>query len=491
MRRSLPIVWPWDRTHPISKHFRRWLGWLLVVSDAAFINVAFAIAYWIRYDLQWFRAVDPAYNTSYRSYVPFVIVLTALLLIAFRLEGVYSLRRGTTWLDEMYAIVNGTTTGIIIMVVVTFFYRPLFYSRLIFLYAAVLIPTVLAISRAVKAVILARLRRRGIGVDHVVIVGAGETGRTVLRNLVAQPEYGYRVLGFLDDNPEKGQTDIGPFKALGPIDNLPHILTAYPVDEVIIALPWQYHRRIARVIAEAEKAGVRVRVVPDLLQLSLSRVYMDQVAGIPLLGVREATITGWNLALKRAMDIVISGLGLLLLSPLILLIALAIRLDSPGPVFFKQKRVGRGGKLFTIYKFRSMIENAEEVRPYLEALNEADGPLFKIKDDPRQTRIGRFLRRTSLDELPQLYNVLRGEMSLVGPRPALPEEVAQYQDWHRKRLEVSPGMTGLWQVSGRSKLSFDEMVLLDLYYVENWSPALDLRIILKTIPLVLLGEGAY
>jgi exopolysaccharide biosynthesis polyprenyl glycosylphosphotransferase len=491
VRRSLPIVWPWDKTRPISKHLYRWLGWLLVISDAALINVAFAIAYWIRYDLQWFRAVDPAYNTSYRSYVPFVVVLTALLLVAFRLEGVYSLRRGTSWLDEVYAIINGTTTGIIVMVVVTFFYRPLFYSRLIFLYAAVLIPTILAISRGLKAMILARLRRRGIGVDYVVIVGAGETGRTVLRNLVAQPEYGYRVLGFLDDNPEKGQTDIGPFKALGGIDNLPHILATYHVDEVIVALPWQYHRRIARVIAEAEKAGVRVRVVPDLLQLSLSRVYMDQVAGIPLLGMRETTITGWNLALKRAMDVLISGVGLLLLSPLILLIALAIRLDSPGPVLFKQKRVGRGGKLFTLYKFRSMIENAEEIRPYLEAFNEADGPLFKIKDDPRQTRVGRLLRRTSLDELPQLYNVLRGEMSLVGPRPALPEEVAQYQDWHRKRLEVSPGLTGLWQVSGRSKLSFDEMVLLDLYYVENWSPALDLRIILKTIPLVLLGEGAY
>ncbi len=475
----------------MSKHFHRWLGWLLVISDAILINVAFAIAYWIRYDLQWFRAVDPAFHTSYRAYVPFILVLTILLLIAFRLEGVYTLRRGTSWLDEVYAIANGTTTGIIIMIVVTFFYQPLFYSRLIFLYAAILIPVVLALARAVKAIAIARLRRRGIGVDHVVIVGAGETGRTVLRNLVAQPQYGYRVLGFLDDNPEKGQTDIGPFKALGSIDNLPYILTQHQVDEVIVALPWQYHRRIARIIAEAERAGVRVRVVPDLLQLSLSRVHMDQVAGIPLLSVRETMLTGWNLALKRVMDIIISGMGLILLSPLLALIALAIRLDTPGPVLFPQTRIGRGGQPFTIYKFRSMIANAEEVRPYLDALNEVDGPMFKIKDDPRRTRVGRILRRTSLDELPQLYNVLRGDMSLVGPRPALPDEVAQYQDWHKKRLEVSPGLTGLWQVSGRSKLSFDEMVLLDIYYVENWSPTLDLRIMLKTIPLVLMGEGAY
>ena len=491
MRLSQPIVWPWDKIRPTSKHFLRWLGWLLVISDAILINVGFALAYWIRYGLQWFRAVDPAFNTSYRAYIPFIVVLTALLLISSRLEGVYSLRRGAGWMDEVYAIVNGTTSGIIIMVVVTFFYRPLFYSRLIFLYAAVLIPLVLSISRAIKGTAVHRLRRQGIGVDRVVIVGAGETGRTVLRNLVAQPEYGYRVVGFLDDNPEKGQTDIGPFKALGNIDNLPRILADHQVDEVIVALPWQYHRRIARVITEAERKGVRVRVVPDLLQLSLNRVHMDQVAGIPLLGVREMSLTGWNLILKRAMDIVIGGLGALVISPLLAVIAISIRLDSPGPALFRQVRVGRGGRSFTIYKFRSMVENAEDVRRYLDAMNEADGPIFKMKDDPRCTRVGRILRRLSLDELPQLYNVLRGEMSLVGPRPALPSEVAQYQDWHKKRLDVSPGMTGLWQVSGRNKLSFDEMVLLDVYYAENWSPTSDLRIILKTVPLVLIGEGAY
>lgn len=491
MRLLLPIAWPWSGIRPASRRFHRWLRWLLVISDAVLINVAFAIAYWVRYDLQWFRAVDPAYNTSYRAYLPFVAVLTVLLLVAFRLEGVYNLRRGATWLDEVYAIVNGTTTGIIIMVVVTFFYRPLFYSRLIFLYAAVLIPSILALSRAVKALTISSLRRRGIGVDHVLIVGAGETGLTVLRNLVAQPEYGYRVLGFLDDNPEKGRRDIGPFKALGGIDNLSRILKTHQVDEVIVALPWQYHERISRVIAEAGRAGVRVRVVPDLLQLSLNRVHMDQVAGIPLLSVREITLTGWNRVLKRGVDVLVAGMGLILLAPLMALIALAIRLDSPGPILFRQTRVGRGGKPFTMYKFRSMIANAEEMRAHLDALNEADGPIFKIKDDPRCTRVGRLLRRFSLDELPQLFNVLRGEMSLVGPRPALPCEVAQYQEWHKKRLEVSPGMTGLWQVSGRSKLSFDEMVLLDIYYVENWSLALDLRIMLKTIPLVILGEGAY
>jgi lipopolysaccharide/colanic/teichoic acid biosynthesis glycosyltransferase len=182
---------------------------------------------------------------------------------------------------------------------------------------------------------------------------------------------------------------------------------------------------------------------------------------------------------------------MILVSPFWFAIAVGIKLDSPGPVFFRQERVGKDGKVFTVFKFRSMYQDAEERLEKLRAHNEADGPLFKMKDDPRRTRVGRFIRKTSLDETPQLINVLRGEMSIVGPRPGLPSEVAQYQEWHRKRLEAQPGITGLWQVSGRSNLTFDEMVMLDIYYAENWSVGMDLRIMLRTVPQVLFGEGAY
>jgi lipopolysaccharide/colanic/teichoic acid biosynthesis glycosyltransferase len=182
---------------------------------------------------------------------------------------------------------------------------------------------------------------------------------------------------------------------------------------------------------------------------------------------------------------------LILGTPMMALIALSIKLDSPGPVFFGQERVGQGGKHFTCYKFRSMTADAEERKELLRDLNEADGPLFKIKDDPRRTRLGRLLRRLSLDEIPQFYNVLHGDMSLIGPRPALPSEVAQYQPWHMRRLDIAPGLTGLWQVSGRSELPFDEMALLDIYYAEQWSPALDLKIFLRTIPTIIFGGGAY
>jgi exopolysaccharide biosynthesis polyprenyl glycosylphosphotransferase len=312
-----------------------------------------------------------------------------------------------------------------------------------------------------------------------------------MRTIAAKPELGYRIVGFVDDNPEKGQTDIGRFKAWGALTNLSLLVDIEAVDGVIITLPWMYHRKIMSIVRECEQRQVRAHIVPDLFQMSLSQVDVDDLGGVPLIGVREVGFEEWARFLKRVIDVVGAFLGLALGWPLLGLIALAIRLDSPGPIVFHQPRVGIGQRLFEVYKFRSMRDGAEEELDELIESNEADGPLFKIRDDPRMTRMGRFLRRTSLDELPQLWNVLRGEMSLVGPRPALPSEVKGYAEWHKKRLEARPGMTGLWQVSGRSLLSFDEGVLLDIYYIENWSLWLDLQILLRTVPQVLFGNGAY
>lgn len=471
---------------------RRWLlvaG--LVVSDIILINVAFAIAYWMRYELQWLRAVDPAYLVPFSVFIPFALILTSLLILIYRQESLYRLRRGTPWFDEVYAIVNGTTTGIVIMVVLVFVSRPTFYSRLIFFYAGLLIVVLLSLSRLTKNMVLHRMRQQGIGVARVIIVGAGEMGRTVMRTMVAHPELGYEIVGFVDDDPTKGTTDIGRFKGLGSLDNLAHLVQDEAVDSVIITLPWQYHRKIMAIMAQCERENVRARLVPDLFQMTLSRMSITEVAGIPLIGVKQARISGVKLLAKRGIDIVFSLLVLIATAPLMGLIALAIKLDSPGPVLFPQERVGKGGHRFTLYKFRSMAVDAEDQKELLRDLNEADGPIFKIKDDPRITPVGRWLRRFSLDEFPQFYNVFRGDMSLIGPRPPLADEVAQYQPWHMRRLETAPGITGLWQVSGRSQLPFDEMVLLDIYYVEQWSPALDLNILLRTIPKVIFGSGAY
>jgi exopolysaccharide biosynthesis polyprenyl glycosylphosphotransferase len=471
---------------------RRWVliaG--LVITDALLINIAFAIAYYIRYDLQWLRAVDPAYVVPFSVYIPFALILTFVLILAYRRQGLYNLRQGVSWFDELTAIVNGTTTGIVIMVVLVFVSRPTFYSRLIFFYAGALIVVLLSLSRLVKNIWLRHMRRRGIGVARAVIVGAGEVGRTVMRTMVAHPDLGYEIVGFVDDDPAKGTTDIGRFKGLGSLDSLAILVQDEAIDEVIITLPWQYHRKIMAIMAQCERENVRARIVPDLFQMTLSRMSINEMAGIPLIGVKQVRISPLTRFLKRAIDVVFSLSVLILTAPLMALIALAIKMDSPGPILFRQDRVGQGGRPFTLYKFRSMTIGAENQKDLLRDLNEADGPIFKIKDDPRVTRVGRWLRRFSLDELSQCYNVLRGDMSIIGPRPPLPEEVAEYQPWHMRRLDIAPGITGLWQVSGRSELPFDEMALLDIYYVEHWNPTLDLKILLRTIPTILFGDGAY
>ena len=475
----------------MKRDVRTWMPWVTVITDAVLINIALGIAYWLRYDLQWFRSVDPANNVPYSVYLPMAALMTVMVLLSSWREGAYNLRPTRSLFGEWYAVINATTTGIALLVVLVFFYRRLFYSRIIFIYAGILIIILLGLSRLVRRLVLARMRQAGKGVDRVLIVGAGEVGRTVMRNVIAQPELAYRVIGFLDDDPLKANTNIGPIRALGTVDNLPQVLSEEAIDQVVITLPWQYHRKIIRLVTESERAGVRARVVPDLFQLSLGGVDVEDLNGIPLISVKQSSLTGLNQVIKRIFDLSLTIPAIVVLSPFALLIAIAIKLDSPGPVLFRQTRVGRNGETFTFLKFRSMRVNAEAELEALRAQNEADGPLFKIKDDPRRTGVGRFLRQTSLDELPQLINVLRGEMSLVGPRPPIPEEVAQYQLWHRKRLEIQPGLTGLWQVSGRSDLTFDEMVMLDIYYGENWSLSSDFQILLRTVPQLIFGDGAY
>lgn len=453
------------------------------------INLAVALAYLLRYRLQWILEV--AFDAPYRAYLPFQVLFSIIIPILLWFDGAYADWRGRSWLDHIYRIVNAVTNAIVIVLAIAFVAQPVVYSRLLLLEAGLIMVIFMSLGRASAILVLRRLRSQGIGLQRVIIVGAGEVGRRVIRTIVARADLGYEIVGYVDDNPDKGGGSIGRIQGLGSIDNLSQIIDAEDVDEVIVTLPWNVHRRILEILRECARRQVVARIVPDLFQMSLSQVVVSDLGGVPMIGVREVAFSRSALFLKRVMDLIGSIIFLLLGSPLLILIAIAIKLDSQGPVFFRQERVGKDGAYFTIYKFRSMRVGAEKEQEQLQMLNEADGPLFKIRDDPRLTRMGRFLRHTSLDELPQLFNVLKGDMSIVGPRPPIPSEVEQYQPWHKKRLNVSPGMTGLWQVSGRSELTFDEMVLLDLYYIEHWSPWADIAILLRTIPKVLLGDGAY
>ncbi|RPJ59987.1 MAG: exopolysaccharide biosynthesis polyprenyl glycosylphosphotransferase [Acidobacteria bacterium] len=275
--------------------------------------------------------------------------------------------------------------------------------------------------------------------------------------------------------------------------NLSTIISHEPVDEVIVALPLRRRRALIEKIVEAcEEQGIMVRVRTDLFDLRVARPQVDTIDGVPVVTIRSGPEEGWQLVLKRVIDFLGSAALLILLAPFLLLVALLVRLDSQGPVLFMQERVGLNRRRFKLIKFRTMVQEADKKQELFEALNEADGPVFKIRNDPRVTRLGRFLRQFSIDELPQLINVLKGEMSLVGPRP-LPLRDVRLIDaqWHKRRFSVKPGLTCLWQVNGRSDLSFERWVRMDLEYIDTWSLALDLKILLKTIPVVFRGSGAY
>lgn len=278
---------------------------------------------------------------------------------------------------------------------------------------------------------------------------------------------------------------------VGGLDQVKDLVKTGEIDELIISSYKIPANKVLDIITECERTGVEFKLVPGMLELIASRVDVDEIGGVPLLSINKIQLTGLNAFLKRTMDIILSAIGIILLIPLYTVFALLVKLTSKGPVLFIQKRVGLDGKSFPMFKFRSMVEGADAMIAELESQSETEGHIFKIKDDPRMTKLGKFMRHWSIDELPQLFNVFFGHMSLVGPRPPLPREVVKYSDWHRKRLRVRPGITGLWQVSGRSLLPFEEMVRLDIYYIENWSLWQDFKVLLRTIPVVLFGSGAF
>jgi exopolysaccharide biosynthesis polyprenyl glycosylphosphotransferase len=468
---------------------RPWLlAAVLVIVDGLAISAAVYCSWYVRYVLEVGPEIEEFNFLPYAVYFPLQLWLIPILVVTFQLAGLYRTRRGIEWFDDIPAIVRGAALGVMVLFTGVALLRYPATSRLTFILFWFFASLFVVLGRAWAQSALGMLYRRGIGVERVLVVGGNNLGQTIMQSLVARPHLGYRVTGFLDDD---RPTDYGRFRCLGGLDDVERVAAAERIDHVIIALPAASHGAILRIVDHCRRQNVRFKLVPDLYEMSLSRVDLDTVTGIPLIGLKEVSIQGANALAKRAVDLLLSGLALLACAPLMVLVALLIRLESPGPVIYRHERIGKNGRPFTTYKFRSMRRDAADLRERLVQVTDGDARLFKAREDPRRTRIGAVIRRWSVDELPQLWNVLLGDMSIVGPRPQIPEEVAGYEEWHRKRLLAPPGLTGLWQVSGRSELTFDEMVRFDIYYIENWSLGLDFRILLRTIPAVLQGRGAF
>ena len=346
----------------------------------------------------------------------------------------------------------------------------------------------LCLFRLNAARVIGRVRREFGAAHYVMVVGSGASAKNLGEALERSSDYGIRLVGFLDEEP--GQVELSRSYERYALSTLRELLRSQVIDEIIFAVESSKLAEMEEVFLLCDEEGVRTRVAVDFFPHVNSQVYLDRLGTTPLLTFSAAPHDEIRLLLKRATDVLLAAAALVLLMPFMLLTALAIRLSSPGPAIFRQERCGLNGRRFTFYKFRSMCDNAEELKASLLHLS-SKSTAFKMRNDPRLTGIGRFLRKFSIDEWPQLWNVLKGDMSLVGPRPAVPEEVELYQTWQRRRLRMRPGLTCLWAVAGRDQLDFDTWMKMDMQYIDNWSLALDWKIMLRTIPRVLSGRGAY
>jgi exopolysaccharide biosynthesis polyprenyl glycosylphosphotransferase len=416
----------------------------------------------------------------------FWTILILLLLNNYRLFGT---DRELTIPKETWLVFKALFLASLPTVAAIFFIKFTVFSRLIFGVSAVSIFFVLALWRAIKRIIIRKLILGGYNNLNVLIIGAGRIGRSLVEEIERHPYLGLRVVGYLDDFKENLDSK-NKYEILGKLSDFEKIAHKRFIDEIFITIPSQ-RQKISDLTSKAKNLGVAVRIVPDMFDITASTIVIHHIGIMPLLEYYSRGIHGTDFIIKRAFDICLSGLGLMLFSPLFVILSVLIKIDSPGPILYISKRCGKKGRLFNFYKFRSMVKDADKMLKTLKIKNEKTGPIFKMVNDPRITNIGRFMRRLSLDELPQLWNVIKGDMSLVGPRPPTLEEVKEYKDWQLKRLQIKPGITCLWQVRGRSHLSFYKWVKWDLWYINNWSFWLDLKILWWTIPVVLKGVGAY
>jgi exopolysaccharide biosynthesis polyprenyl glycosylphosphotransferase len=470
------------------------LSTITLLQDMGVTCAAFVVAYWLRNlpaQFDFFRGrlwvIYP-----FDHYVP----LMAMFLLAWAVVG-YSSRfyRDLELSNPIQLILNLLNQLAIVLVIIyagLYLFHRTDISRTYVLLIGIVDLVLLVAARYVSFNSIAVMRRRLNRYHYFLIVGCGARAHEMARLIKESGGMGLRLVGFVDPTSEGSKLTerFGDFEVF-PLSALEQVLQNHVVDEVVFAVSMQELARLEPTMMHCANVGVKTRVQLEFLPSPYSRIYLENFRDVPLLSLSTAPESELLLLLKRVGDVIVAAFSLALLAPLLLAIAAAIRITSPGNVLFRQTRCGLGGRRFTLYKFRSMVNNAEQLRAELLQLNERDGPAFKISDDPRVTPVGRMLRRFSLDELPQLWNILRGDMSFVGPRPAIPNEVFEYEPWQRRRLRMRPGLTCIWVLEGRSDVDFHRWIQLDLAYIDNWSLWLDCKIFFRTIPIVISGRGAY
>lgn len=445
----------------------------LVPIDYLMVILAGTASYYIRF---WDPVEDirpVIFNLPFSNFLIWLSLIAIIWLISFMIAGLYSMKGNSRAVDEISKIILGCSTAVMILMFIFFFSRSLFESRFIILFGWVFSIFLVIFGRGIVRFIQRRLYKFGIGVHRVLVIGDGMVAENVIGGLAYDSRAGFKVVGQVVDFDEVSEQRI---EKMNQQDKF---------DEILVATPNLSTMSLEKLLDFSYVNHINLKYVADIFDFPITNFEIINVAGLPIIELKKTKLEGWGRVAKRIFDIIISGLIIILFSPILLIVAIAIKFDSRGPLFFSYNRIGINGKPFTYFKFRSMHKDAHKLRFDSEFLKQHQNlregsPMMKFADDPRITRVGKLIRRFSIDELPELFNVFIGKMSLVGPRPHEIEEVAKYENYHKRVLSIKPGMTGMAQVSGRSDLSFDEEVRLDVWYMENWSMKLDFMILFKT-----------
>lgn len=456
--------------------------------DIVFVTLAVYLACWLRKDTLPFPVnVTDFFNPKSQIHFVFIFWLLAIILIN-NANGLYQTRRELVESIEIWKVIRSIMDSVILTVVAIYFFKIQAFPRTVLLLSGLFIIVFLSVWRILKRVFVLFLVSKGYNNFNVLIIGSGKVGSALAQEIDKRKVLGLKILGFLDDHVPTGESCQG-HKVLGKIADFPTIAQQNFVNTLFITI---HHdsQVFLQILEQAREMRLAVRVVPEGFELTTGEFGKYNIGFIPVLEYFNEGIALRHPG-KRVFDVFVGLLLLIILLPLFLVLAILIKRDSKGPVFYLSRRYGRRGEEFFMYKFRSMVSNADDLQETLKDKNEVDGPIFKIRSDPRVTEFGKFLRKFSIDELPQLINVLKGEMSLVGPRPFPIEQIEKEDLRQLKRLEVKPGITGLWQIRGRSDISFSRLVKWDIWYINNWSFWLDINILVQTIPVVVKGKGAY